>query len=196
MGYTIENRARIGYAKTRDPHRISAKYQLMETPMNKQDVLILFQYNAWSTAKIVDAVSTITQAQFLAPAPFPHGGLRGTLVHAAFGEWVWRKRWEGSPQNPVWKAEDFPTFESLHTRWANEQTRLMKFVSDITDDMLYRSFNYVSTEGFPHQRILWESMAHLVNHGTQHKTEAAAILTGMGRSPGDIDLIVFLNDGV
>lgn len=35
---------------------------------------------------------------------------------------------------------------------------------------------------------------HLINHGTQHKTEAAAILTGMGYSPGDIDLIVYLNE--
>ena len=163
--------------------------------MNKQDVLILFQYNAWSTAKILEAASSITEEQFLAPAPFPHGSLRGTLVHAAFGEWVWRKRWEGSPQNPVWKAEDFPTFESLRSRWADEQRWLMKFVSDVTDEMLYRSFNYVSTEGFPHERVLWESMAHLVNHGTQHKTEAAAILTSLGRSPGDIDFIVFLNEG-
>ncbi len=37
-------------------------------------------------------------------------------------------------------------------------------------------------------------MAHLVNHGTQHHTEAVAILTDLGHSPGDIDLIVFLNE--
>jgi hypothetical protein len=31
-------------------------------------------------------------------------------------------------------------------------------------------------------------------HGTQHKTEAAAILTGFGHSPGDIDLVVHMNE--
>lgn len=72
----------------------------------------------------------------------------------------------------------------------------MNFVENVTDEELYRKFHYVSTEGYPHERVLWEAMAHLVNHGTQHKTEAAAILTGLGHSPGDIDLIVYLNKGV
>ena len=162
--------------------------------MNKQDILILYQYNAWSNAKILGAASNLTQEQFLEPAPFPHGSLRGTLVHSLCGEWIWRKRWEGTPNNPSWKPEEFPTFESLRSRWADEEPRLMKFVANLTDERLYSKIKYVSTEGYPHERVLWESMSHLVNHGTQHKTEAAAILTGFGHSPGDIDLIVYLNE--
>jgi uncharacterized damage-inducible protein DinB len=163
--------------------------------MNQQDILTLYQYNAWSNSKILDAASNVTQAQFLAPTLFPHGSLRDTLVHALSGEWIWLKRWEGTPQNPSLKPEDFPTFETLSTRWADEETKLMQFAANVTDKGLYRKFHYVSTEGFPHERVLWEAMAHLVNHGTQHKTEAAAILTGMGHSPDDIDLIVYLNEG-
>ena len=160
--------------------------------MNKQDIQLLYKYNQWSTAKILNAASGLTEEQFLAPAPFPHGGLRGTLVHALFAEWIWRSRWEGvSPTNRL-KPEDFPTFESLRARWAEEEKRLMEFVEKITDEQLNASFGYASTEGAPHRRILWQTMAHLVNHGTQHKTEAAAILTGYGRSPGDIDLIWYL----
>ena len=162
--------------------------------MNRQDILILYKYNAWSNAKILDAASNVTQEQFLAPASFPHGSLRGTLVHALSGEWVWRKRWEGTPQNPTLKLEAFPTFESLRARWTDEEPRLMKFVVNLTDERLYSKIKYISTEGYPHERVLWEAMAHLVNHGTQHKTEAAAILTGMDHSPGDIDLIVYLNE--
>ena len=163
--------------------------------MNKQYFQVLFQYNAWSTAKILQLGSNLTQEQFLAPVPFPHGSLRGTLVHAAFAEWVWRKRWEGSPKNPKWNSDDFPTFESLRTRWEEEETILMNFVANMTDEKLHAKFDYVSTEGQPHERVVWESMAHVVNHSTQHKTEAAAILTDFGHSPGDIDLIVYLNQG-
>lgn len=163
--------------------------------MNKQAILTLFQYNAWSTAKILMSASNLTEEQFLAPVRFPHGSLRGTLVHALFGEWVWHRRWAGIPQNPKWNAEDFPTFASLRARWTEEEPRLMQFAADVTEERLYTKFKYVSTEGYPPERVLWEAMAHLVNHGTQHKTEAAAILTGFGHSPGDIDLIVYLNEG-
>jgi uncharacterized damage-inducible protein DinB len=37
-------------------------------------------------------------------------------------------------------------------------------------------------------------MAHVVNHGTQHRAEAAALLTDYGCSPGDVDMIYFLDE--
>src|SRR5262245_6277782 len=163
-------------------------------PMKQQVFLNLYQYNAWSNAKILDAASNLTQEEFLEPVSFPHGSLRGTLLHTLFAEWVWRKRWEGSPNNPSWKQEEFPTFGHLRARWEDEESKLMNFVSNVMDEGLFSKIKYVSTEGHPHERMLWECMAHLVNHGTQHKTEAAAILTGLGHSLGDIDLIVYLNE--
>jgi len=160
--------------------------------MNKQDILLLYKYNQWSTKKILDSASNLTGEQFLAPAPFAHGGLRGTLVHVLFAEWIWRMRWEGTSPNDRLKPEDFPTFESLRGRWAEEEKSLMAFVENVTDERLNTKFSYKSTEGTPHERVLWQAMAHLVNHGTQHKTEAAALLTGFGHSPGDIDMILYL----
>jgi uncharacterized damage-inducible protein DinB len=71
----------------------------------------------------------------------------------------------------------------------------MEFVAGLSDERLNAEFDYTSTEGGQHRRVLWEAMAHMVNHGTQHRSEAAAMLTGMGHSPGDIDLIVYLNEG-
>jgi uncharacterized damage-inducible protein DinB len=49
-------------------------------------------------------------------------------------------------------------------------------------------------EGDYRERVLWHCLLHLANHGTQHCSEAAAILTGYGRSPGYLDFTAFLNE--
>lgn len=163
--------------------------------MNKKDIHVLYEYNRWANARILGAAAKISEAQFLAPGEFGHGGLRGTLVHTLFAEWIWRLRWQGAAPNVRWKPQDFPTIAHLKTRWLEEEMKLMEFVDGLTEKRLKAEFDYISTEGRAHRRVVWEAMAHLVNHGTQHRSEAAAMLTAMGQSPGDIDLIVFLNEG-
>jgi uncharacterized damage-inducible protein DinB len=160
--------------------------------MNIQDILTLYNYNQWANAKILNTASQVTPEQFLAEGSFPHGGLRGTLVHTLTAEWIWRKRWEGTSPTTLLKLDNFPTCESLRTRWAEEEKHLMAFVHALTDERLNSHFDYTTTSGKPHKRILWQAMAHLVNHGTQHRAEAAAMLTDFGHSPGDIDMIYFL----
>lgn len=164
--------------------------------MNRQDVELLYAYNSWANARILGAASAVSAEQFLASASFPHGGLRSTLTHILFAEWVWRRRWEGSSPDYRITAEEFPTFESFRVRWVSEESLLMEFVGGLTDEKLSGSIQYTSTEGQPFQRILWQTLAHLVNHGTQHRSEAAALLTDMGHSPGDIDLSLFLSEQI
>ena len=162
--------------------------------MNKRDILLLYKYNQWSSQKILYAAARVTQEQYLADGSFPHGGLRGTLVHVLFSQWIWHQRWEGTSPTSRLKPEDFPAFESLQTRWMEEENLLMAFVENVTEERLNSMVSYKSTDGKPHAEVLWQVMTHVVNHGTQHKAEAAAILTDFGQSPGDIDMILFLRE--
>jgi len=162
--------------------------------MNKQDILILYKYNQWANAKILNAAANVTPEQYSSAAAFPHGGLQGTLVHALFAEWIWRNRWQGTSPSHRLKPQDFPSMETLRTRWLVEEKQLMDFADGVTDENLNNRFSYTNTSGKTFTRILWQAMAHVVNHGTQHRTEAAALLTDFGHSPGDIDLIYFLDE--
>jgi uncharacterized damage-inducible protein DinB len=38
---------------------------------------------------------------------------------------------------------------------------------------------------------MWQLLLHVVNHGTQHRSEAAVLLTAAGLSPGDFDMVDF-----
>lgn len=160
--------------------------------MNKQDIQLLFKYNQWANERIFNAASKLTSDQFISPGNFPHGGIRSTLTHALFAEWIWRNRWQGISPTTRIKSEEFNTFEALKIRWLQEENELMKFIENVTDEKLNSVFHYTSTEGIKYENILWQSMSHVINHGTQHRSEVAAMLTDFNLSPGDIDMIVFL----
>ena len=159
--------------------------------MNISYMQTLYRYNQWSNGRILDAAAKLSPEQFLAPSEHPHRYLRGVLTHTLFAEWIWLKRWTGESPTTRLKPDDFPTFESLRSRWADEEAKLMQFVADLTEEKLNAPFYYTSTEGTKYENTLWESMAHVVNHRMQHRSEAAAILTELVCSPGDLDFILF-----
>jgi uncharacterized damage-inducible protein DinB len=68
------------------------------------------------------------------------------------------------------------------------------FLAELTDEDLQRAVHYRTKQGVPYENPLWQLLLHVVNHGTQHRAEAAIVLTQHGCSPGDVDLIVFLRE--
>jgi uncharacterized damage-inducible protein DinB len=163
--------------------------------VNKQEIQLLYRYNAWANARILDAAGGLTGEQFIAPSSFPHGGVRGTLVHAMSAESVLHMRWEGSSPAERYREDDFPTLASLLLRWKDDETLLMAFIEDLSDERLNAPLEYKNNQGVPvKEGPLWTVMLHVVNHGTQHRSEAAALLTDFGCSPGNLDLIIYLRE--
>ncbi len=154
----------------------------------------LYDYNYWANERILRAAENVSDAQFVAPAPFSWGGLRGTLVHTMGAEWIWRSRWQGISPIASLRANDYPTVAALRARWREEETKVREFIAVLTETDLSRVVDYKRISGGASAEPLWQLMAHVVNHGTQHRAEAAAILTALGRSPGDIDLVVFTRE--
>lgn len=163
--------------------------------MNTRDILLLYEYNYWANKRILDASAKVTREQLDAPASFPYGSLRGTLFHTMEAEWAWRMYF----QNNNWDAPDlnmadFPDLASLQERWVQEEQEMRSYLATLSDDLLNGHRYYTTNEGEARDRILWHCLLHVVNHGTQHRSEAAALLTDYGCSPGDLDFTRFLNE--
>lgn len=123
------------------------------------------------------------------------GSLRGTLVHTLDAECAWRMlcQHQSLASFKELQEDDFPTFTVLEQRWNEEERAMRDYLAHLTDDDLTNYTRYTTDEGNKRERVLWHCLVHVVNHGTQHRSEAATILTGCGYSPGDLDFTVFLN---
>lgn len=163
--------------------------------MNHADILFLFDYNYWANARVLNAASKLTPDQFVAPHGLSHGSVRGALTHILAAEIVWRLRCQSGLSPAALPADsDFPTLDALRTHWAEEEAAMRSYLASLTAQRLSQAIEYKTTKGVPFSNTLWQLLAHVVNHGTQFRAEAAIALTAEGHSPGDLDLLLYLRE--
>ena len=162
--------------------------------MNIQDIQLIYNYNYWANGQILLASAKVNEEQFLAWADFPYGGLRGTLIHILDAEFGWRGLFENNVFGADLNVDDFPTFQSIERKFHEEEKAMRTYVASLKDEDMENHFHYTTETGIKRDRVLWHCLLHVVNHGTQHRSEAVAILTNFRASPGDLDFTVFLNE--
>jgi uncharacterized damage-inducible protein DinB len=162
--------------------------------MHLSDILLLYDYNNWANQRILDTAAQVSPEQFVAPTGHSFGSLRGTLVHLLDAEWGWRMLCQHHASTPLLEEEAFPTLSALAQRWHEEQRAMQAYLAELTDSDLANAVRSTAEAGNERARVLWHCLVHVVNHGTQHRSEAADILTRYGYSPGDFDFTLFLNE--
>src|SRR5262245_57212745 len=85
--------------------------------MNKDDLGRLLEYTKWANHKVIHAAATLPVDDFKKDLGASHGGVRGTLCHMLFAEWLWLERWKGiSPRHHIDEGE-FADIVALSDRW-------------------------------------------------------------------------------
>lgn len=161
--------------------------------MDIQAVRDLFDYNYWANRHLLTVAAQLTPDQFTAPSAHSWGGVQGTLVHILDTEMGWRELLCGRPGAPELKPADFPTVDALQQGWQADEQIMRAYLDGLSDADLQGIIRYHTNTGALRERVLWHCLFHVVNHGMQHRSEVASMLTGYGHSPGDIDFTVFLN---
>ena len=159
--------------------------------MKREEIDLLFQYSNWANDRILHQAERVTHAQLTAPNDLGWGSLRGALVHLLDAEYAWRVLLK-TGEHVVWlQPEDFADVAAIRARWAEERSAFREYLDGLSDDDLLGTVSYEG-RGQTYHRVLWHCLAHVVNHGTQHRAECAALLTGFGHSPGNLDFTEFL----
>ena len=160
----------------------------------RADMELLLRYSDWANERLLDIAAALPGEQFSAPNELGWGSLRGTLVHLLDAEIAWRELLMNGVFVERIQPGDFADAAAIRERWVVERALFWRWIESLSDDDLLGAASYAA-EGERRYRLLWQCLAHLVNHGTQHRSECAALLTGFGHSPGNLDLTMYLDAG-
>jgi uncharacterized damage-inducible protein DinB len=161
--------------------------------MGKQDMLLsLYDYATWANDKVLAQVAELSDDAYRRPMAAQTRSVHDTLVHLVSAEWRWYEAWRGGAFVPAdLNAEALDTLAALRSRWADlaelRHAHLGSLSEADLDEQLQRTRGW-RTLSF----IRWQAMATVVLHGVQHRAEIAEYLTAAGRSPGDLDFILYV----
>lgn len=160
--------------------------------MDKSEISVLISYNFWADERILATCEKITTEEFTRKfEPNPGwGSLRGILVHVLDTEYGWRSVLQAQTDSAILEEAEFADVLELKTRWETEHAAWLAYEADLNQEIL--NSGYGNDPGTSLKA--WETIVHVVNHGTQHRSEAALILTGYSRSPGELDFDTFLTE--
>jgi uncharacterized damage-inducible protein DinB len=158
----------------------------METGM----IASLYEYGAWANERLLGLAEKLPAEQFRRRWSQGAQSIHESLVHVLGADWRWFHRWRGAPLPPRFVAADWPTVDAIRAKWAELIPLRAAYLAGLGEDDLRGTIQF-STGERTHELTRWQGLVHCANHGTQHRSEIAAMLTDAGHSPGDLDYLEF-----
>ena len=173
--------------------------------MRIDEIRLLYEFNDWVDARILASCARVTPEQYIAPTSIGtgRGGLRATMVHLLDSTWQLRLALQGFYEKPLadeaaydateLHEDAFPTLAALRERWETERRAMWAYIDTLTEETLNGAICYV-IPGAVREHVVWQLLLDAIIHATQHRSEAAVLLTSYGQSPGDLEFSLFLNE--
>ena len=163
-----------------------------------ETVRSLYEYTDWANAKLFEAAAALPPETARSVMPGHERSLIETLIHMLDAHRGWLSWWDGSATTNEQREKlrydpavltDVP---AIREAWAAVQAQTIAFLATLSDELLAKSYDRELRNGHRFSQPLWAMMVHVANHGTQHRSEAAAMCTAAGSSPGELDFVWFV----
>ena len=154
--------------------------------MDGDSLLAFVRYHAWANDRILTTGADLSDNELRKDGVLDHGSAFQTIRHLVDVDWSWREFCIGNDVGETYVWDHGFTLENLsalHAFCLEEDVRLRTFVESLDDQALAEPWG--TDAHFTRPR--WLVVAHIVSHGTQHRSELARYFTECGHSPGDLD---------
>jgi uncharacterized damage-inducible protein DinB len=162
--------------------------------MTPEEIRTLFDYNTWANHRSLEAAAALSSEQFTKAQGSSFSSVRDTLAHICGAELVWYERFQGSSPSALPDLSSLNTVEALRAHWSEQEAKLLAFVARLTQADLDRVMEYKTLKFGIYSNPLWQSMQHLVNHGTYHRGQVTTLLRQLGAKAVATDLMPFYRE--
>ena len=135
--------------------------------------------------RVVEACRKLTPEQLVATATGTYGSIGATLVHIANAQEGYAARFLGTERPERLPEDSFPGFEALAERFAHGDAQLEEAATRAAEDheVQVTGDDPPGTWRMPASLLLLQA----INHGTEHRSQVATILTQLGVEPPEMD---------
>jgi uncharacterized damage-inducible protein DinB len=161
--------------------------------MSKLELIrALYEYNEWANNRVLKAASKLTDEEFAGAQGASFDSVQGNLGHVVAAQMAWLERWtRGANSTPTTQLASIRGREGVGAAYEESHAALREFLSSLTEERLESALSYRNSTGIAFERVLWQLMTHVANHGSYHRGETSMALTAMGHNPGDLDYLYF-----
>ncbi len=155
-------------------------------------LLEFFRHNSMMNERLVDACRPLTPSQLEVEVAGTYGNIGASLVHIANAQVGYAARLLGLERNPPLPESPFPGFESLNAQFAVGNRQLLEAAAhpDMERQVEVSGDDPAGVWRMPAALILIQA----VNHGTDHRSHVATILTQLGVEPPEMDGWTYFED--
>ena len=160
----------------------------------KEMLLEQYDYGCRARGRLLHEARQLSHEEFHAESEFGNmGSVYSLLLHTFATDWLWRNLAEdGELDGPPPDAEAYAALPAIESSWQQEKAAFRSFLASLDEGELEETVRTVDPAGNPHAFLRWKMVQHMLTHAMQHRSETAAVLTSLGRSPGNLDYLFFI----
>lgn len=153
----------------------------------------LFDYNLWAHERVWAGILTLDDERFARPFEYSLGSVRSQAVHVLSVDNRWLARVAGQAVPDRLEPDAYPSAASLYADWVRMTAGQRQIVTGLSDEQLGGDFHYeMASRGGLKSNARWEILAHVVNHGTDHRAQILSLLYQLDAPTVEQDLILYL----
>jgi len=134
--------------------------------------------------------SQLTLQQFIQPAGYSYGSVRGQLVHLMQVDQAWFSDLRGAAIPGEHSLEAYADLGVLRADWTSIEQEMRSYLSALTDEVLMSQ----PLQGEDKDLYVWQVLLQVANHGTDHRAQVLRLLSDLGVPTSSQDYIFFAYD--